>query len=246
MQPQAMMAPAPQEPVGAMPEQNMMAAPEPAIMQQAPAADVIPEERRRNFMIKPGYAYFLVTIVFTPGVRFGLGVKHYRNQVIVSKVESGSMVSDTLKVLDRVCDVCSKPVTDKEVCKTMIVKALQNNGCVDMIIERPVEAEAIQTMENALNASKMQQPSVAMASDVKDILRRYNEKLKQGHGQMPVRRALSDPNANAQRNAVNVKLNEGANKSRMCQLIGSDFTTDQENQMMKVPPRPSMFGPPQQ
>ncbi|VDL77555.1 unnamed protein product [Nippostrongylus brasiliensis] len=93
------------------------------------------------------------------------------------------MVSDTLKVLDRVCDVCSKPVTDKEVCKTMIVKALQNNGCVDMIIERP-------------------------------------------------RRALSDPNANAQRNAVNVKLNEGANKSRMCQLIGSDFTTDQENQMM--------------
>ncbi|VDL67959.1 unnamed protein product [Nippostrongylus brasiliensis] len=57
MQPQAMMAPAPQEPVGAMPEQNMMAAPEPAIMQQAPAADVIPEERRRNFMIKPGLVY---------------------------------------------------------------------------------------------------------------------------------------------------------------------------------------------
>ncbi|PIO68608.1 hypothetical protein TELCIR_09595, partial [Teladorsagia circumcincta] len=56
------------------------------------------------------------------------------------------MVADTIKVLDHVCDVSSMPVTDKDVAKTMIVRALKYSGEVDMIIERPMEPQAINMM----------------------------------------------------------------------------------------------------
>lgn len=121
---------------------------------------------------------------------------------------SGSMAAESIKVLDRICDVNALPVTDKDVCKTLIVKSLQQNGEVNMVIERPVEQDALNTMEvsfkeqtslisfwnfqlerdtlqNALNASKLQPPSVAMASDVKDIVRRHNERLRMGFGNIP-------------------------------------------------------------
>lgn len=210
--------------------------------QEAPAEPVITPERRRNFFVREGYSYFLVQIIYTAGIRFGLGVKHYRNQVIVSKVEEGSMVAETMKVLDRICDVNSHPVTDKDVCRTLIVKSLKNNGEVNMIIERPIEPDAITAMENALNASKMQEPSVALAPDVKSILRRYNEKLKHGHGQMQPRKALADPNK-GYANAPRVNIDEGETKSKICLIIGSDTTKSQQAQLIKVPPRPSICGP---
>ncbi|KAK5985495.1 PDZ domain-containing protein [Trichostrongylus colubriformis] len=202
-----------------------------------PAPAMTPE-RHRNFVVRPGYSYFLVQINFTPGVKFGLGVKHYRNQVIVSKVDPGSMAAETLKVLDRICDVSSKPVTDKDVCRTLIVKSLKDTGAVDMVIERPVEPDALQAMENALNASKMQEPSVAMASDVKDILRRYNEKLQAGLGQMPAKKALSDPNQPRQNGRVNIDAGNG--RSHISLIIGSDRTKSQQEQLQKVPPKPTL------
>ncbi|KIH64353.1 hypothetical protein ANCDUO_05336 [Ancylostoma duodenale] len=73
--------------------------------------------------------------------------------------------------MDRIVDVNSMPVTDKDVCKTLIVNALTN----------------------ALSASIEQPPSVAMASDVKSIVRRYTEKLKCGHGERKPVKILLEP-----------------------------------------------------
>ncbi|KAK6038976.1 hypothetical protein COOONC_23519 [Cooperia oncophora] len=142
------------------------------------------------------------------------------------------MVSDTLRVLDRICDVCSKPVTDKDVCRTLIVKALKTTGEVNMIIERPVEPEAINAMENALNASRLQEPSVAMAPDVKDILKRYTDKLAQGHGQMPARKALSDSKKEHRQDAQRVNIDAGGGKSHISLIIGSDMTKSQQDQLL--------------
>ncbi|KAK6025722.1 hypothetical protein OSTOST_08371, partial [Ostertagia ostertagi] len=102
-----------------------------------------------------------------------------------------------------------------------------------MIIERPVEPDAVTAMENALNASKLQEPSVAMAPDVKDILRRYTEKLQQGHGQMPARRALSDPNkpAEVRQDAQRVNIDAGGGRSHISLIIGSDTSQEQALQV---------------
>ncbi|KAK6037865.1 hypothetical protein COOONC_24630 [Cooperia oncophora] len=141
------------------------------------------------------------------------------------------MVADIMKVKDRVCDVNSMPVTDKDVCKTMIVRALKYSGEVDMIIERPMEPEAINMMENALNASQIQEPSVAMAPDVKSIIRRYQEKLKMGHGLMPARKAMTDPTATQKSDAPHVAFQDGQGKSHMSLIIGCDRTPSQINRL---------------
>ncbi|KIH64354.1 hypothetical protein ANCDUO_05337 [Ancylostoma duodenale] len=106
-----------------------------------------------------------------------------------------------------------------------------------MIIERPVEQQAINLVESALNASQMQAPSVALASDVKSILRRYNDKLKQGHGQMLPYIALRDPN-NPKQAPVPPRPETRANvKSHISLIIGVD------DESQKVPEKPSMFKP---
>lgn len=149
---------------------------------------------------------------------------------------SGSMAAESIKVLDRICDVNALPVTDKDVCKTLIVKSLQQNGEVNMVIERPVEQDALNTMENALNASKLQPPSVAMASDVKDIVRRHNERLRMGFGNIPARRALTDPKAAANPNAPRVTFHDAGAKSHMSLIIGCDTTLSQQGRLRKVKP----------
>ncbi|WKY13321.1 hypothetical protein Q1695_004273 [Nippostrongylus brasiliensis] len=212
-----------------------------AYSEQSP---VLPAERQKNFNVRPGYSYFLVSIPFVQGTRFGLGVKHYRKQVIVSKVEPGSTSSGTLQVLDRICDVNAVPVTDKDVCKNMIIQSLQTYGEVNMIVERPVESYAVEAMENALNASKMQPPSIAYAPDVKSIIRRYNAKLLAGFGSLPARKALTDPSkprVDSNPNAPRLTFQEGPQKSHISLIIGCDRTPSQQAQLKKVPkpsPRP--------
>ncbi|EYC17093.1 hypothetical protein Y032_0031g2270 [Ancylostoma ceylanicum] len=61
---------------------------------------------------------------------------------------------------------------------------VQVDGTVNMVVERAVEPAAQAQMESYLTASQYQAPSVAMASDVKSIVRRYFDKLKMGHGNM--------------------------------------------------------------
>ncbi|KAK5965070.1 hypothetical protein GCK32_016975, partial [Trichostrongylus colubriformis] len=107
---------------------------------------VVPADRSRNFRVRAGFAYFLVTINFYEGVKIGLFVKHYRNQVIVSRVDDASLAAESLRVLDRIVDVNGAPVSDKDVCRTLIVRALEREGAVNMIIERPVDPAAIDFM----------------------------------------------------------------------------------------------------
>ncbi|VDL80402.1 unnamed protein product [Nippostrongylus brasiliensis] len=64
-----------------------------------------------------------------------------------SMLDQGSTSSGTLQVLDRICDVNAVPVTDKDVCKNMIIQSLQTYGEVNMIVERPVESYAVEAME---------------------------------------------------------------------------------------------------
>lgn len=46
-----------------------------------------------------------------------------------------------------------------------------------MCIERPVSGKAKEWVDYAINASEMQPPSVAMASDVQEIAARQQQKL---------------------------------------------------------------------
>ncbi|VDO92971.1 unnamed protein product [Haemonchus placei] len=74
---------------------------------------------------KKGFNYIIVTIHFVKGVRFGLGIKHFNDQVIVSKSEKGSMCGSQLKVLDHIVEVNGVPVIDKDVCREMLIKSMQ-------------------------------------------------------------------------------------------------------------------------
>ncbi|KAK5971283.1 hypothetical protein GCK32_018344, partial [Trichostrongylus colubriformis] len=91
-----------------------------------------PIEREKNIRRKPGYDYQLVTIEFQKDKKFGLMMAHTENHVIVSKVDDGSMCSDSLKYLDRICDVEGVPVTDKELTKKQIIKGLKASGKVSL------------------------------------------------------------------------------------------------------------------
>ncbi|CAJ0588962.1 unnamed protein product [Cylicocyclus nassatus] len=186
-------------------------------------------ERQRNFVPKPGFAYFLVILRVTPGLRFGLGIKTYRNLVIVSRVEPGTLSADALQVADRIVDVNGKPVSDKDVAKTLILRSLQADGSVNMIVERAVEPAAKATMEGYLNASLYQPPSVAMASDVKSIVQRYFEKLKKGPSAKPVP-ALRRSN----REYGRVQFQEGATHKSV--QIGVDHQS-KVHLLRKVPQR---------
>ncbi|VDO11084.1 unnamed protein product [Haemonchus placei] len=77
-------------------------------------------------------------------MNFGLFVKHYRNQVIVSKVENASA---PLQSLDHIIQVNGMPVSDKDVCKTLMVNALQRDSVVNLLIERPIDPAAKELME---------------------------------------------------------------------------------------------------
>ncbi|VDK67879.1 unnamed protein product [Cylicostephanus goldi] len=99
-----------------------------------------------------------------------------------------------MKPMDRIIDVNGVPVKDKDLCKKLVLNNLVINGEANMIVERPVETAAVAVMAKSMAMSQMQPPSLALPDDVKSILRRYNEKLKQGQGKIEPFRALVDPN----------------------------------------------------
>uniref|UniRef100_A0A914QAI3 Uncharacterized protein n=1 Tax=Panagrolaimus davidi TaxID=227884 RepID=A0A914QAI3_9BILA len=47
----------------------------------------LPPEREKLVTRRPGFSYQLVTIQHQRGCKFGLGIKHYQNKVIVSRVD---------------------------------------------------------------------------------------------------------------------------------------------------------------
>ncbi|KAK5981319.1 hypothetical protein GCK32_004368 [Trichostrongylus colubriformis] len=114
----------------------------------APFASGKEEPKRRE-----GFSYIEITIHSVKGVRFGLGIKHFNDQVIVSKSEKGSICGSQLKVLDHIVEVNGIPVTDKDICREMVIKSMQNDNMVNLVIERPVNEEAITSMKSFLEAA---------------------------------------------------------------------------------------------
>ncbi|MFH4976362.1 hypothetical protein AB6A40_003071 [Gnathostoma spinigerum] len=106
------------------------------------------------------------------------------NRVLVSRVDEGSLAASSLQVHDRICDINGTAVSDKDVCRNLLVRSLQKQRYVTMVIERPVSPEAIEWSKNALVASLMQPPSVAMASDVREIAARQAQKMLHNKGQV--------------------------------------------------------------
>uniref|UniRef100_A0A915PUZ2 PDZ domain-containing protein n=1 Tax=Setaria digitata TaxID=48799 RepID=A0A915PUZ2_9BILA len=139
----------------------------------------IPQERAKFIIRRDGYTYFLSRIEWKPGgPKLGLGIKHYQNRVLVSRTDQNSLASQQLLVGDHIIDIDGRPVTDKDVCRELLLKSLQTQRSVTMVIERPETMEARHWVQSALTASAAQAPSVAMNSDVREIAARERLKLK--------------------------------------------------------------------
>ncbi|VDM45486.1 unnamed protein product [Toxocara canis] len=139
--------------------------------------DAIPPERERLFVRKKGYNYQLVRIDYVKGCKFGLGIKHFQNRVLVTRIDPGSLAANALQTNDRIIDINGVVVSDKEVCRNLLVRSLKKYRYVTMVIERAASSEAIQWVTDAMVASYMQPPSVAMASDVREIAARQKLKM---------------------------------------------------------------------
>uniref|UniRef100_A0A1I7Z343 PDZ domain-containing protein n=1 Tax=Steinernema glaseri TaxID=37863 RepID=A0A1I7Z343_9BILA len=133
----------------------------------------LPPEREKNVQRREGFNYMLLKIDYVKGCKFGLGIKHHQNKVLVSRVDEGSLSAKALVQGDRIIDINGDPVSDKDVARTLLLKSLQKTHTVDMVVERAVTEEAKRLVSNALLASQMQPPSVALASDVRDIIARH-------------------------------------------------------------------------
>ncbi|VDK88917.1 unnamed protein product [Onchocerca ochengi] len=139
----------------------------------------IPPERAKLITRRDGYIYFVARIDWKPGgPKLGLGIKHYQNRVLVSRCDPDSLASQQLQVGDHLIDIDGHPVTDKDVCRELLLKSLQTHRFVTTVVERPETMEARHWVQSALKASAAQAPSVAMNSDVRAIAARERQKLQ--------------------------------------------------------------------
>uniref|UniRef100_A0A915PZX2 PDZ domain-containing protein n=1 Tax=Setaria digitata TaxID=48799 RepID=A0A915PZX2_9BILA len=139
---------------------------------------LIPPERAKFITRRDGYIYFVARIEWKPGgPKLGLGIKHYQNRVLVSRCDPNSLASQQLQVGDHLIDIDGHPVTDKDVCRELLLKSLQARRFVTSVVERPETMEARHWVQTALTASSAQAPSVAMNSDVRAIAARERQKL---------------------------------------------------------------------
>ena len=99
--------------------------------------------------------------------------------MLISRCDPESLASQQLMVGDHVVDVDAMPVSDKDVCRDLLIKGLQAKGQITMVIERPETAEAKHWVQQALSAQTAQPPSVQMNSDVRAIAQRERNKLAQ-------------------------------------------------------------------
>uniref|UniRef100_A0A7E4VHQ0 PDZ domain-containing protein n=1 Tax=Panagrellus redivivus TaxID=6233 RepID=A0A7E4VHQ0_PANRE len=143
---------------------------------------VLPPAREKNVTRREGFLYQITTIEHQRGCKFGLGIKHYQNKVIVSRVDEGSLSAKSLIAGDRIVDVNGTPVSDKDVARDLLLKSLQKTKKVSLVVERAVSEEACNLAKAALIASELQPPSVAMASDIRDIVARQKERMTKEGG----------------------------------------------------------------
>ncbi|RCN32414.1 PDZ/DHR/GLGF domain protein [Ancylostoma caninum] len=140
----------------------------------------IPEARAKLIQRRDGYAYFLAKLVWQPnGPKLGLGIKHFQNRVLVSRCDPGSLSSTQLAVGDHIIDIDGVPVTDKDVARDLLIKALQEKKEVSAVVERPETMEAKHWTQQALVTQVCQPPSVQMNSDVRAIAARERARVKE-------------------------------------------------------------------
>ncbi|KAK6725917.1 hypothetical protein RB195_004314 [Necator americanus] len=140
----------------------------------------IPEARAKLIQRRDGYVYFLAKIVWQPnGPKLGLGIKHFQNRVLVSRCDPGSLSATQLAVGDHIIDIDGVPVTDKDVARDLLIKALQEKKEVSAVVERPETMEAKHWTQQALVTQISQPPSVQMNSDVRAIAARERARVKQ-------------------------------------------------------------------
>ncbi|OZC06895.1 PDZ/DHR/GLGF domain protein [Onchocerca flexuosa] len=154
----------------------------------------IPPERAKFILRRDGYTYFLSRIDWKPGgPKLGLGIKHYQNRVLVSRTDQNSLAAQFLLVGDHIIDIDGRPVSDKDVCRELLLKSFQTQRFATMVIERPETMEARHWVQSALASSSAQAPSVAMNSDVREIAARERQKLKKNL--MPKKSCMRKSNA---------------------------------------------------
>jgi len=170
----------------------------------------IPENRARFIQRRGGYTYQLIKLDFKKGGRkIGLGIKHYQNRVLVSRIDPGSTSQEIFIVGDHIIDIDSKPVTDKDVAREFLVKGLTTNGFVTIIVERPESMEAKHWTNSALSAAAAQPPRVAMNDDVCKIAARQRLRLNTRQIGTPQKPILSTPGTKTNRRvAINDKIAE--------------------------------------
>ncbi|KAI6240441.1 hypothetical protein M3Y99_00476600 [Aphelenchoides fujianensis] len=160
---------------------------------------LLPPEREKNVTRRDGFSYRLTQIDFVKGCKFGLGIKHYQNRVLVSRLG------------DRIVDVNGVPVSDKDVARDMLLMSLKKHRTVTLVIERAESDAAKAATRQALLASEAQPPSVAMASDIQQIVKRQREKMDQKRGNPASRKMGIMARAGASRDrhvAINEKQKE--------------------------------------
>ncbi|KHN85624.1 hypothetical protein Tcan_08461 [Toxocara canis] len=139
----------------------------------------IPAERAKYITRRDGFCYLMMRLDWKPGgPKLGLGIKHYQNRVLVSRCDPNSLAAQQLQIGDHLIDIDGTPVTDKDVCRQLLLKSLQKQRYVTSVVERPDTMEAKCWVQSALAASAAQAPSVAMNSDVREIAARERAKLK--------------------------------------------------------------------
>ncbi|CAJ0598281.1 unnamed protein product [Cylicocyclus nassatus] len=110
----------------------------------------VPPSRNKNIIRKKGFQYGLVRLYLVKGKRVGLGIKTHKDQVVVSKSQKDSICEHIIRRLDRIIDVNGTQVADRDVCREMLIKSLLKTNTVSLVIERPIEKEAIEAMERFL------------------------------------------------------------------------------------------------
>lgn len=138
----------------------------------------IPEDRRCNIMRREGYKYELININLVEDKKLGLSIRHFQNRVLITNIAPSSIASMHLKIGDHICDVDGLRVTDKVVCRRLLLSILKTNKKVSLVIERPVSQDAIKWVKKVLDTPENQPPSVKMHDDVVEITLRERIRIK--------------------------------------------------------------------
>lgn len=154
----------------------------------------------------PHFCYYAVRMTWKDGQKLGLGIKEMQARVLVSRLEEQSLSAASLLVGDHLVQIDGQPVEEQAKAKQLLLQALQENGAVSLMVARPESQEAKAWTSRALFASTSQPPSVTMPSDVQDIAKRQQDKMRQSApgAKQPILQQQTRPSG-----AVRIAFREG-------------------------------------